>query len=213
MRIGLDLDGVFCDFVQAYQQLHVETTGRDTFLPGDNIDPPTWNWPQTRGYSKGETTVVWERIKEDPYFWVRLQPQRPAYQVLSNAYDRLTHEHELCFITTRTGMNVKAQTEQWLINWVVGLDRQFPTVLIAQYRKKGHIALGLGLDCYIDDNYENATDMVKESPRTRTYLLHRRYNAEGVEASDATNIHYTNTAVEERRVQSVADFLVTEGLV
>lgn len=217
MRIGIDLDGVIVDFVPAYQQLHVELTGRDTFLPGDNIDPPSWNWPQMRGYSKGETTVVWETIKADPHFWRRLQPQRPAYQVFSQAYERLTREHELYFITTRTGVACKRQTEEWLVNWVVGLDRQFPTVLIAQHRKKGQIAAGLGLDCYIDDNYDNATDVVRDSPKTRTYLLNRRYNEQGVQSTVEIEgiphpTWYKNSMVEDRRVMSVAEFLATEGL-
>lgn len=217
MRIGIDIDGVLADFVPDYQRLHVKLTGRDTFVEGDNIDPPTWHWPALRGYTPAETSTVWATIMADPNFWKRLVPMRHNIDSLSRVYRGLGEAgHEVYFVTTRIGILAKQQTEMWLRQWVVGFGAPGGpevTVLIARFGQKGLIAKGLGLDCFIDDNYDNCVEVVRDSPATRTYLLNRRYNAQGSQSKETPNIFYQNATVEERRVMDLSIFLCKEGFV
>jgi uncharacterized HAD superfamily protein len=200
MKIGLDIDGVLAAFTPAYQQLFVETTGRDWFHVGDADDPPTWHWPQLRGYTEAETRAVWGRINSDPNFWYNLSPL-PAMHTLATYYDILCDAHDVYFITNRAGVRAKEQTEAWL-----GLHLCYgpaPTVLLVGHRKKGDAARALELDCAIDDYAENVIDL---QPHTRTYLLDRPYNRllPGDDPRRFENI---------ARVQSLESFLQLEGLI
>jgi uncharacterized HAD superfamily protein len=184
MRIGFDLDGVFANFIPAYQRLFVEESGGvDLFKPGDNIDPPVWDWPEMRGYSKDITRKVWKRITQDPTFWLNLE-ETAEMKTLRLLLPTLQRDHEVYFITSRPhGADTKWQTEAWLYAHLVEEGREpvlTPTVLIVGSRVKGAACRMLGLDIYIDDNLDNVNDCVAESPKTRTYLLDRNYNQTGL---------------------------------
>jgi hypothetical protein len=201
MRIGFDIDGVLADFVPAYQDLFIAQTGRDTFGAGDRRDPPEWNWPTLRGYTKEETSAVWGAIKQSNTFWMNLAEDHGC-PTLRTMLPELEHKHEVYFVTSRLGRRPKRQTEIWLIEhlrYLVGpLSGVSPTVLIAAYRQKGLLAKGLDLDAYIDDNADNANDVawgtvpgvvdyalkregqeldLTAAPTCRVYLLNRAYNA------------------------------------
>ncbi len=176
MKIGLDIDGVLANFYEVYERLTILTSGRDLFPKrGPGVYPPVWNWPEHYGYTKAEMKKVWDTIKNDPHFWLSLS-------VLSEEDMRLAQElaedihYDVYFITDRPGKCAKAQTELWMLNQL-GLT---PTVLISG--AKGHIAIGLGLDVYVDDKPENCIDVRQQSPKTRVYMPDRDYNrASGAE--------------------------------
>jgi hypothetical protein len=173
MRIGFDVDGVLADFIPAYQQLAVEVGQRDTFVAGDDVNPPCWNWPEHRGYTKAEMSEVWRRIKESDDFWISL-PETADCSTLRMCILDLLRFHDVYFITSRVGSDVKWQSEQWLMLHL-GIDR--PTVLISS--AKGLCCKALKLDCYLDDNLDNVNDVVAQTipdPLTRTYLLDKSYN-------------------------------------
>lgn len=174
MRIGFDVDGVLASFVPAYQELFVALTGVNLFLPGDDVDPPCWDWPELRGYTAEQTRMVWEHIKLNPTFWEDLGTL-PGLRELRSVLRDLEQRHDVYYITSRTGVSVKRQTEAWLGSYLP-YTRRHPTVLIAGHRVKGSIAKALRLDVYVDDNWENAQDCACESPLTRTYLLNAAYN-------------------------------------
>ena len=171
MKIGLDIDGVLANFCPDYQSLFITTTGRDTFQPGDAENPPSWDWPDDRGYTAKETSAVWERIKTNHAFWLGLG-ETPHCSTLRMMVLDLMRNHDLYYITARPGVDAKWQTEQWLR---AHLFIDLPTVLISS--EKGLCARALKLDVYIDDNWDNVEDVLERSPETRTYLLNRRYNA------------------------------------
>ena len=89
----------------------------------------------------------------------------------------IERRHEVYYITDRIGIDVKRQTKMWLIEHLNYLGRAHtePTVLITK-GSKGPIVRGLALDAYIDDKFENVRDVVADSPTTRMYYLHKRYN-------------------------------------
>ncbi len=170
MKIGFDVDGVLANFNQAYVDLFIELFEKDLFEPGDANDPPTWHYPQHRGYSDEEVAAVWKVIANDPTFWTCLEELDGA-EALRRHLVRLVLEHDVYFITSRPGNDAKWQTELWLTTKmnIVG-----PTVLISG--KKGLSCAALSLDAYIDDNLDNVLAVAKDSPYTRVYLLDAAYN-------------------------------------
>jgi len=180
MTIGFDVDGVLADFVRGYQSLFVKITGRNAFEPGDDVDPPTWDWPSLRGYTKEETSAVWDAIRQDPTFWLNLEAERSgACSTLSTLLPTLERKHSVYFITSRVGDRVKRQTEIWLDDHLAYSMRApgfWPTVVIVGHRVKGQVANALKLDAYIDDNLDNAKDCARDAAMISTYLLNRAYN-------------------------------------
>ena len=169
MRLGIDIDGVLADFVTAYKARFVQLTGRDLF--GDSLWA-SWSHEITVGYTKDEVTAIWEAIKSDPLFWVKLSPYWDALTVL----ERLTFRHyhdDVYFITARPGIEVKKQTELWLSTHSPFFD-ETPTVLISS--EKGMCCRALRLEKYIDDRPENVADVRRLSPDTKTYLMDRTWN-------------------------------------
>lgn len=171
MKIGIDIDGVLADFCTAYEALHVEVTGRNTFAPyGQEEGPVTWNWPVVYGYTKEETAEVWNRIKSSDNFNMLLKTLPDARAL---RHWRGVRKHDVYFVTARVGERVKWQTEEWLQD-VFGYYDETPTVLIAS--DKGAIAKALNLDIYVDDNWHNAYNTGVASPTTQVYLIDRAYN-------------------------------------
>jgi 5'(3')-deoxyribonucleotidase len=179
MKIGFDVDGVLANFVPAYQNKFVEVTGRDAFEPMDILNPPCWDWPTLRGYTKEDTGKVWASICADPNFWLALRPLWGNVRTLGLLAPSLEKNHDVYFITSRPGVAVKRQTEEWLRQFVAHYQAQDPTVLIVGHRVKGLVAKALKLDVYIDDNLDNVNDCARESIATRTYLLDAAYNQAG----------------------------------
>lgn len=194
MKIGFDVDGVLANFIRAFQPLVVKHAGGvNLFSPTDIVAPPTWHWPQYRGYSDAlmdfKSGPVWSEIKRSEEFWLNLEPL-PDVATLRMLLPDLVRYHDLYFITNRFGPDVKWQTEQWLLMHLVDASNVecgfTPTVLVSG--EKGLCAQALGLDVYVDDYGVNANDVVVRTtppatpvgtlPRTRTYLLERSYNAD-----------------------------------
>lgn len=195
MRIGFDIDGVLAAFVPRYQSLVIETDGRNLFHPGDDRDPPCWNWPELRGYSTEVMQQVWAHIAASPSFWYSLAPTHEL-RTFSLLLRDLEHRHDLYYIASRPGTTAKRQTEAWLQRQLSYDKLQVaPTVLISS--RKAEMARGLQLDCYIDDNLDNAHSIGIGNPGTRSYLLDRAYNQE---ASHPDTIHFYT------RVGSLAEF-------
>lgn len=206
LRIGLDVDGVFADFSSAYMRLIIRLTGRDLFLENDWGHPPCWDWDLMRGYSEDERTLAFDTIATTPDWWFHLLPVGPL-PCMETPAARMSHAgdvfdaHEVYFISNRVGLHARSQTAQW-IKLYMGIPE--PTVLIVGHRVKGSTAKALNLDVYLDDNYDNCTDCLRESPTTRTYLFNRSYNV-GPEINRVEQ-------VEQRRVHSIQEFLDCEGL-
>ena len=91
-----------------------------------------------------------------------------------------------------------------------------PHVIVVGLRAKGAMAKHLDLDVYIDDNYDNALDVVQQSPKTRGYLLTHSYNSNPELYEERWISGYAAKSeldtVESRRVNSLEEFFQREGL-
>lgn len=193
MRIGFDIDGVLANFAKAYQNTVVAITGRDLFHPGDITNPPCWDWPQFRGYTEEEIKRVWMFISNVDTFWMNLEPFENNVGVLDCMLAELSGQHEIYFITNRSGARVKWQTELWLEDHLrFGETSDYPTVLISG--QKGEVAHALKLDAYIDDNI---ADVAAKSPDTAAYLLNRSYNTDFASTSSFTRVNTLGEMFDE----------------
>lgn len=167
MVIGVDCDGVLCDFNKNYINLVIDVTGRDLFPPRP-FEIGTWNYPESFGYTKKEVSASWDRIKESDSFWFSLSSYGEEVEKFAEFLEII--EQPTYFITSRIGKDVKGQTEDWLYQHGFGT----PTVLISS--EKGECCHALNIDYYIDDKNENCQDVCKKSPDTVVCMLARPWN-------------------------------------
>lgn len=171
VRIGIDIDGVLADFNSSFIELVKEVTGRNLFPEG--YWPHTWNYPEALGYTAEEVGAVWDHIKAGGTFWRELEPL-PDMEVLKDWFfspPASDEYHEFYFVTSRMGIAVKMQTEEWL-DEQMGVSGH--TVLISS--EKGAIAKALKLGYYADDRAENIMDVERTSPDTFAYLIEQPWN-------------------------------------
>lgn len=167
MRLGLDIDGVLCNFNARFVQEVIRVTGRNLF-PQDcapDTFPTVWDYPETFGYTDAEMKAVWKAIRSSLTFWQECDLLADAYFL-----PQLEAAHDIYFITARPGLQVKRQTELWLAK--AGIE--WPTVLLAQ--EKGPAVRALELDVFVDDKPENVLDGKVWRKRCKSLLFDRPYN-------------------------------------
>ncbi len=170
---GWDLDGVMFDFLTPYYQMFRDYSGRDLFLPDDATSSPVWDTATLRGYTQAETSAVWKAIVNSVNFWEGLKPMPGIYEL-----GTVLARHNNYWVTSRPGATAKRQTERALEDHLGNIGH---TVCVTPSRRqdrpvKGLLALGLGLDCYLDDNLDNVKDAAEMAPTCKVYLLDRSYN-------------------------------------
>ena len=167
LKIGIDLDGVCCDFLARYRQMAFDMFGK----PTPDI-PPSTDWDQTNwGLTVGETDTLWRQIKQTKNFWEHLGKLKGTANLEDASYD-----YQLYFITTRVptlGKTVEEQSCAWLKN---NHNVEYPQVIVTD--QKGLIAKGLDLFAFIDDKPENCKNVQQGAPTCRhsTYIRDQSYN-------------------------------------
>lgn len=163
MKIGIDMDGVLCDFVKGYNALAKAHLNINLPYPAQ-----TWNWHLDNGMTQAQADRLWEIIKTTTFHGTLL-PLDGAIEAIERL-NKLSHQgNDIYFITSRSGALAKFYAEMWLA--FHGMDR--PTVLIA--KDKGPIAAGLLLDMFVDDLPDNIVTVGKASA-ARLYLIDHPYN-------------------------------------
>lgn len=186
MKIVFDMDGVLADFYAGFWDLANVMFGTPT-VP----DPNDWTWDNYGvGITKDQADKVWKRINQDNRFWVSL-PQLASPEELRRIKN-LAEDHEVYFVTARTGKLPKEQTETWL--HVLGYVR-FPTVILSN--RKGEVCASVKADYCIDDKAGNAVYVGYHSPKTKSYLLDAPYN----------QFEHDVLGSKVRRVKSVTEYL------
>lgn len=164
--IMFDLDGCLVDFIGGFTrraaQLH----------PGVPVtlthDQPSWN-----GFpcmTKPMIDRTWDSIKQDRSFWYNLHSLVGDHD--AERIRCLGHDSDVYFVTARTGVYTKQQSELWLeANLVI----KRPSVIIS--KKKGEVAKAIGAHYSIDDKASNASTVAwLTEDKTKSYLLDRQYN-------------------------------------
>lgn len=185
MRIVFDCDGVLADFNGGFRRLAHEMFGTPV-----EVDPGNFTWDNYGGgITDDQVDRVWNRIKQDRYFWWSLEPLTDSET--RDRICRLDEIHDLYFVTSRVGLYPKRQTAEWL--YQMGIEQ--PSVIVSN--RKGEICAGIGADYCIDDKAGNAVYVAYHSGRTRSYILDAPYN----------RFDQTALGTKVRRVKSVSEFL------
>lgn len=179
-RVAFDIDGVLADFHAAYRATLIDVSGRD-LIPARE-QPPCWDYAQTYGYTAEEDTRAWERINRSPTFWVNLNPLPAAKGFLRQIQRWLDAcgEREVYFVTSRTGVALKRQTEQWLHDHGI----QYPSVVVTSATNKAAVCHALGCHWLVEDSSANLFTLYEHpQPRiTKGALLRARYNEADIPA-------------------------------
>lgn len=167
--VGVDIDGVLADWNDAFRRTLVQATGR-VLIP-EGFDPPLWNYAQFYGYTAEEERTAYRMIATDSFFWQNLKPL-PGAEYLATRLMRLAWETriDLYFVTARSGVQVKYQTERWLHN-TFGFRHN--TVLICP-GDKVEVATALRMTHFLDDKFETALGMAHSG--VFSFLPRRAYN-------------------------------------
>ncbi len=153
--IMLDVDGVLADFILGYRGIEQKRG-----LPITLSD----RWDD---YTNDE---VWKEINNTDTFWMTLSPTKelidyPSLWVMLNEMNK-----SIYFVTSRTGIDVRRQTEYWLNSY--GIRR--PQVIISN--RKGEIARGIKATHSLDDKAGNAVIIGYMEKGCKSYLLNTVYN-------------------------------------
>lgn len=160
-RIGVDLDGVAADFVEAFFRISNPMFGTAYTIQED------WDFTQ---YTKDQLDMVWTEIKGTKNFWQTLRPE-----VGTNSLRYPVKNRELVFITSRVptlGHSAREQSCQWL-------RREFgithPFVIVAdKVDQKPAIVKALGIESFIDDKRSTIEEMNQLG--IRSYARLQPYN-------------------------------------
>lgn len=145
MRLAIDLDGVLCNFNQAFSKVLGKYS--KAVIPVDlPTFPSCWDWPLHYGVNPEEEAKAWREVNVSEIFWKDLQPMPTAEADLKALAHVASNDHEIYFLTMRgNGVNVKRQSEEWLWRYRF----HFPTV-IPTY-DKATLARMLKVDVLLDD--------------------------------------------------------------
>lgn len=172
-RIAVDIDGVICNFTQAFAERI------NKLYPGaipEGYEPPNWDW--TDVLTKEMSDATWADIDKDPDFWGYLD----CYCDNAQAMHTFLREHpeiEVYYVTARqetTGKTLLAQTIEWLDGR--GLMTSNTSVITVKNGKfKGHVFGAIGADLSIDDSWENvAASLSLSINEGANFLLDRSWN-------------------------------------
>lgn len=161
-----DIDGVLANFMEGFLRLAKQTYPSVELPSYPDGNHPTWNTAENL-LSKEQVSHVWDKVKESAMFWRSLpvlptEDERILMQKKSFTYDYI-------FITNRTGVDVKIQTEWWL---KYHFRLSTPTVILSD--QKGRVSSAVGAKIGIEDKLENAVDMSRWG--VKPVLIFRPYN-------------------------------------
>lgn len=170
LKIGLDVDGVFANFVPTYIDTQKKVTGKELYPPHP-VPIPVWEFRKHYGYTHKDIEDTNRVIGENPTWWYLLPPFEDSAFALARLHVWQTFNvHDIYFVTARHGIKVKQQTE----NWLKYHGMLQPTVLITDQKDK--IASALGLDIYLDDSMDNINKVALHAVNTLPVLYTREWN-------------------------------------
>ena len=110
IRLGIDLDGVLCDFSQEVTKMANRLFGKQL---APNFLPQNWSWSDVM--TADQWTAIWNELMAVEDFWVHLS-ELPGVRDL-HSFLAKNNDAQVYFITSRAdsaGMSTLVQTTQWL---------------------------------------------------------------------------------------------------
>lgn len=173
MKLTFDLDGVLANFNDAYHGRLLKVTGENRF-PTD-WQPLSWDWDRDYGYTAQEIADTWANIWKDKLFWRKLKPLAEPEVFARIAV--LSKTHDVYFLTHRSGIDAKQQTERWLYDQGIN----YPTVIMTG--DKLPILKAIKADFFIDDKLDTMNEIVAaiNEPKAKwqpshLYMMDAPYN-------------------------------------
>lgn len=174
MRIGLDVDGVICDFTHGAMQFCAEGLG--ITVP----EADSWDWLKQH-LTPEQHEYFWQRVQADTLearlFWEMLPPTDWAMRLLNEVRTLEFLGHDVYWITSRQAARGKQHAEVWLRT-----HGFHGTVLRVGAEKekgnKGRVAAALNLDLFVDDFIQECRGVIAYAPRCRVILLAAPYNGQ-----------------------------------
>lgn len=166
LRLGIDLDGVVCDFNAGWMELHKAEFGSD--LGPEMV--VTWdNLHELGGFADMDAFWRWAQATDDrPSIFRHLQPFPSAVETLHALRDA---GHRIVIVTAKPRWAI-ADTLRWIA------DHDLPTEEIhIQYRKHT-----VPCDVYLDDSPLVLPELLRHRPKATVCRMVRPWNVpvEGV---------------------------------
>jgi len=183
MRLGIDLDGVVCDFNAGWMELHQAEFGtelRPEMVVG-------WNsLHELGGFADMEAFWNWARGNDDrPSIFRHLQPFDDAVETLHALRDA---GHRIVILTAKPRWAI-SDTLRWIA------DHDLPAEEIhIRYRKHA-----VGCDVYLDDSPIVLPELLRHRPRATVCRMVRPWNQPLPGATDIGDWREFRTLVESRR--------------
>ncbi len=173
MNIALDLDGCLSNFHFSFSKVANKLFGTPIV---ENIqDVKKFRWEDWHPLTKEQANLTWKEIdKNVSNFWIDALPLVEK-SIFNRLEDLECNNHSIYFITSRrntSGKNVLQQTNEWIMK-----HSCLEHFSIIPTEKKGKILSGINADYFLDDYPENLIEATIESPKTKSFLLVRPYNA------------------------------------
>lgn len=160
INVGIDLDGVCCNFAKRYSEVCRNLFGEKCPIIQNESEILGWVWYDWYPINKDEWNKAWDSIRSTHNFWTTLEPIQPNQFFYMR--DRIMNEPYIntYFITARepsVGLSIAKQSIEWLESngW------KNPQVL--EIQKKGPAIQALGISHFIDDKTENILSAIAES--------------------------------------------------
>jgi uncharacterized protein len=182
MRLGIDLDGVVCDFNAGWMRLHMEEFGSE--LKPEMV--VSWNnLHELGGFADMPAFWRWAQATEDrPSIFRHLEPYPEA---VSTLYALRDAGHRIVILTAKPRWAIP-DTLRWIA------DHELPTEEIhIRYRK-----FGVECDVYLDDSPIVLADLVRHRPNAATCRMIRPWNDPVAGATDITDWRSFRAFVESR---------------
>lgn len=164
MRLGIDLDGVCCDFIGGAATWIKNEWG--ITIPLVNGEAPTWDFIEEH-IGKHKWDEFWKTAIPRGLFR-HLRPLPYAVDALTAMANE--DKHDLYFITNR-GKDGRRDTYEWVLTQLPAV-KPAGIITIKTGESKGQFPC----DAYIDDKPENVLKICYDRPNALTVLQRRLYN-------------------------------------
>ncbi len=168
MIVGLDIDGVLADFLSPFLLRLEQKTGNGP-IHADSITD--FNFSEHPVLSDEVVMECLEEVSYDPTFWQGMSSLITPSEW--KQLESLNLEKRLFFVThryVRDTYDTHGVTSEWLKKY--GISQ--PVIHFTK-ESKAELVEELGIQCFMDDRYENCQD-IAEKTTAMVLMPHRPYN-------------------------------------